>query len=81
MTAILLAEKSDFLGTLPSGAAQALDHRSGLSVLQPPIELPTFDVKLYWHERFHNDPAHIWLRNVIYGLFEDVTDILDQDIV
>jgi DNA-binding transcriptional LysR family regulator len=81
LTAALLAEKSDCIVTLPSGAAQALDHRSGLRVLRPPIEVPSFDVKLYWHERFHHDPAHVWLRNLIYERFEDVTDILEQDIV
>ena len=80
LTAALLAEKSDFIVTLPSGAAQALDHRSGLRVLKLPTDLPTFEVKLYWHERFHHDPAHVWLRNLVYDLFEEVTKILEQEV-
>jgi DNA-binding transcriptional LysR family regulator len=81
LTAALLAESSDFIVTVPSGAAQALSNRSSFQVLKLPFELPAFDVKLYWHERFHQDPAHIWLRNLIYDQYESVTNILDQEVV
>lgn len=80
LTAALLAEKSDCIVTLPSGVAQALDHRRRLRVLLPPIELPSFDVKLYWHERYHRDPAHQWLRKLIYEQFDDMTNILEQKV-
>jgi hypothetical protein len=26
-------------------------------------------VKVYWHERFHRDPANMWLRQAIVQLF------------
>lgn len=81
LTAVLLAEGSDFVVTTGSGAAQALSDASPLRVLKLPFELPDFDVKLYWHDRFHQDPAHIWLRNLIYDQFEDVTNILEQEVV
>ncbi|MEH6583696.1 MAG: LysR family transcriptional regulator [Halioglobus sp.] len=81
LTAALLAASSDCVVTVPSGTAQALAEHSSLRVLKPPFELPAFDVKLYWHERFHQDPAHIWLRNLIYSLFENVTNILEQEVV
>ena len=70
ITAALLAELTDYVVTLPSGTAKWL----GLSTLRavaPPIDLPTFDVKLYWHERFHHDPAHSWLRGLIYSVLSD----------
>lgn len=81
LTAALLAANSNFVVTVPSGTAQALSECSSLRVLKPPFELPVFDVKLYWHERFHQDPAHIWLRNLVYDLFENVTNILEQEVV
>jgi hypothetical protein len=31
--------------------------------------LPGFEVKQYWHERFHNDPGNQWLRHTIASLF------------
>lgn len=80
LAAALLAEKSDCIVTLPSGAAQALDHRQQLRVLEPPIKLPSFDIKLYWHERYHQDTAHQWFRGLIYELFEDTEVILEQEV-
>ncbi|KGE04569.1 LysR family transcriptional regulator [Pseudohaliea rubra] len=66
VTAALLAESTDCIVTLPTGTAKWLG-RGALRALAPPIDLPTFEVKLYWHERFHHDPAHVWLRGVIHG--------------
>jgi DNA-binding transcriptional LysR family regulator len=65
VTAALLAETTDNIVTLPTGTAKWLG-RSNLRALRPPIDLPSFDVKLYWHERFHHDPAHVWLRGLIH---------------
>jgi DNA-binding transcriptional LysR family regulator len=80
LTAALLAEKTDCIVTLPSGAAQALDHQQRLRALVPPIDLPGYDIKLYWHERYHHDPSHIWMRELIYDLFNDTKGILEQHI-
>ena len=77
LSAALLAQKTDCVVTLPSGAVQALGHSKGLVAIKPPIELPSFDVKLYWHERYHRDPAHQWLRRLIYDLFKETTDITE----
>lgn len=74
MTAALLAETTDFIVTLPTGTATEL-RRSNLRVLPPPFDLPPLDIKLYWHERFHHDPAHVWLRGLIYDAFAEVDDI------
>lgn len=79
LTACLLAEKMDAIVTVPSGAALALNHRKKLRLFEPPIALPTFEVKQYWHERHHRDPGHVWLRNLINEAFKDVDFILDPD--
>jgi DNA-binding transcriptional LysR family regulator len=36
-----------------------------LQVLHPPIDLPTYPEEAYWHQRFDEDPAHTWLRNLV----------------
>ena len=77
LSAALLAEKTDCIVTLPSGAAQALDHGDRLQVVEPPVKLPAYDIKLYWHERYHRDPAHKWMRELIYELFKDTKNILE----
>ena len=33
-------------------------------------QLPTVDVKQYWHRRFHNDSANKWLRTMVATLFQ-----------
>ena len=78
LSAALLAEKTDCVVTLPSGAAQALDHGDRLRVLNPPVAFPAYDIKLYWHERYHRDPAHKWMRELIYDLFKDTKNILEE---
>ena len=70
LTAALLCRQSNYIATLPAGVAEILGDLAAFQVLDPPIELPPFDVKLYWHERYHSDPAHKWLRNIIYEEFQ-----------
>lgn len=36
-----------------------------LQVTTPPVDLPGFEISMYWHERVHRDPAHQWLRECI----------------
>jgi len=36
-----------------------------------PIEIPKFQVKQHWHERFHHDPGTRWLRRLVADLFQD----------
>src|SRR3546814_10662944 len=36
-----------------------------MPVVTPPLDLPTSEVKQYWHERFDHDPGNMWLRLLI----------------
>ncbi|MCF7222231.1 LysR family transcriptional regulator [Marilutibacter chinensis] len=36
-----------------------------LRVVEPPVEVPAFELVMLWHERVHRDPAHQWLRGHI----------------
>lgn len=38
---------------------------AGLTVVEPPVEVPGFEILMLWHERMHRDPGHQWLRNYI----------------
>lgn len=50
---------SDLIATAP---ARLLQNQPGLSVCQPPLEIPTFTKLLAWHERTHHSAAFKWLR-------------------
>lgn len=65
----LIAEQVDALLTVPSQVAHALGKRSNLKEFTPPLELPGFEVKQYWHERFDKDPANKWLRSILYKVY------------
>lgn len=62
---------TDLLVTVPSRLARSYQQFVSLKVLQPPIRLPDFDVKQYWHERFNRDPANRWLRTQMAALFAE----------
>jgi DNA-binding transcriptional LysR family regulator len=64
-----LVTTSDLIAIVPRGLAETMKRLANIKVLPPPIALPKFTVSLYWHERFHRDPANIWLRNIYLGLF------------
>ena len=65
LTTILLVEQTNLIATLPSRAVKALSEQLDIQVFEPPIDIPSFDIKTYWHERFHRDAANQWLRDMI----------------
>ncbi|MGQ0620894.1 MAG: LysR family transcriptional regulator [Panacagrimonas sp.] len=60
---------TDCILTVPYQVAVKLSGPLGLQVLEPPLAFEPFDVTVLWHERFHNDPAHQWLRGLIAEVF------------
>lgn len=59
---------SDLVATVPEKLAQALAGPFGLSYVRHPAKLPEIEINLFWHGRFHKDPAIAWLRSLIIGL-------------
>jgi DNA-binding transcriptional LysR family regulator len=65
----LVIAKSDLLVVMPSRLAETFSSLVPLKVMQPPVSLPEFDIGVYWHERFHDDPANRWFRRAFVKLF------------
>ena len=58
--------RTDLVAMLPSRLVQT---RTGkLQVRAAPLEIPTYQMAMIWHERSHADPAHAWLREQISGV-------------
>jgi DNA-binding transcriptional LysR family regulator len=51
--------------TVPHRVATRIAAMMPLAVVEPPLELPPYEVALIWHERRHRDPDHSWLRGEI----------------
>ncbi|HUH86482.1 MAG TPA: LysR family transcriptional regulator [Pusillimonas sp.] len=56
---------SDLVWCAPSSLAERLARHYPLVLKPVPISLPTFEIALYWHDRFHQDSANQWLRDVV----------------
>ncbi|HYD96552.1 MAG TPA: LysR family transcriptional regulator [Noviherbaspirillum sp.] len=59
-TAIIAA--TDLVMTLPQRIAAYMARHEALEVRDPPVELEGFTLRLLWHQRCHDDPAHHWMR-------------------
>ncbi|WP_145203716.1 LysR family transcriptional regulator [Sphingobium sp. B2] len=62
-----IAERSDLILTAPSRVAEIV-NAGAARTMAPPIDLPGFTVKQYWHDRFDREPGNMWLRHTIARL-------------
>ncbi|MFM0011999.1 LysR family transcriptional regulator [Paraburkholderia sediminicola] len=64
-----LLQATDMVATVPRSLAEALVSFGTVCMFDLPFETPKFDLKQYWHARFHRDPANQWLRQLVYESF------------
>ena len=67
----LVIARSDLLVIMPSRLAKAFALLAPIKILRPPVPLRPYDIKAYWHERFHQDPASRWFRRALVQLFRE----------
>jgi DNA-binding transcriptional LysR family regulator len=65
----IVAAETDGIATLPANLANRLAGPLGLMVFETPIALPRIEISQYWHERYHRDAAHRWIRSITFELF------------
>ncbi|BAL24201.1 LysR family transcriptional regulator [Azoarcus sp. KH32C] len=56
-----LMAQSDLIVLLPSRAARIFVTQGDMVVQPAPMELPEFEVKMYWHQRHETNPSVAWL--------------------
>lgn len=62
VAAALLVADSDMILTLPGRLARRLAPKLRLALLDLPLDVTPLAPAMIWHERFHGDPAHAWVR-------------------
>jgi DNA-binding transcriptional LysR family regulator len=67
----LVIARSDLLVIMAGRVAQTYAEMLPLKIMPPPVKLPSYDTRLFWHERFHRDPGNRWLRGLYIELFGD----------
>ncbi|SEB24294.1 LysR family transcriptional regulator [Paraburkholderia sartisoli] len=75
MSLPFILARTDLIATVPHaiGFAYVSEHAS-ITIVEPPMPLPRFDLRQHWHRKFHNDPRVGWLRGVVSELFNDAMD-------
>ncbi|MCY1259846.1 PCP degradation transcriptional activation protein [compost metagenome] len=56
---------SNLIWTAPLALANVLARFYPLVLRPLPLALEPFEIALYWHQRFHKDPANIWFRSLV----------------
>lgn len=62
---------TELIAPVPSNLGRTMAGSRQLEICEPPMSVPGFDVSVYWHQRFHHDPASVWLRDGLAVLFQD----------
>lgn len=62
---------TDLIVTVPRAVADYYARLEKLRVVEPPINIPPYSVKQFWHPRYHSDVAVKWLRESVRLLFGD----------
>ncbi|MDO6561997.1 LysR family transcriptional regulator [Amphritea sp. 1_MG-2023] len=74
VAALAIISQSDMMLTVPYGLAISFAKQYQLKILPFPMPQKGFTYSIIWHERYIKDPAHIWLRRLI---FEELTQTLE----
>jgi DNA-binding transcriptional LysR family regulator len=69
IAATIVASRTDGIATVPANVANFFAKRLDLVTFRPAIPLPPIEIAQYWHERYHRDPGHRWLRTASFDLF------------
>lgn len=65
----IVASQTEGVVTLPKNLAAIVAEPLGLVAFKTPLQLPRIDIAQYWHERYHRDSAHQWMRSLIFETF------------
>lgn len=61
-----LIAQSDLIVTIPEDLGNTFSKLMDIRLFPPPFALEPFEIKQYWHERLHAEPAFQWLRHVVH---------------
>ncbi|ASY73755.1 Transcriptional regulator (plasmid) [Sinorhizobium fredii CCBAU 83666] len=65
LAAALAIVVTDLVLVAPHRVAAKIAAFLPLAIVDPPVELTSYEAVLIWHERCHRDPDHRWLRQEI----------------
>lgn len=61
-----IVSNSQLLAIIPKRLAAAYAAAGSVKIVDLPLRMPSYAVNQYWHERYHRDPACVWLRTTAH---------------
>jgi DNA-binding transcriptional LysR family regulator len=65
----MIVATSDLVAIVQGRLADAFVARVPIKGLPTPVPIPSSHIRMFWHERYHHDPAVSWLRRSFVNLF------------
>ncbi|VVD80429.1 LysR family transcriptional regulator [Pandoraea terrigena] len=62
---------TDLIATVTEKFAQRSAQHFGLRYIDHPLDLPDVQINLFWHARYHQEPASQWMRTLLFDLFSE----------
>ncbi|MCI3205098.1 MULTISPECIES: LysR family transcriptional regulator [Pandoraea] len=62
---------TDLIATVTEKFAQRSAQHFGLRYVDHPIDIPDVQINLFWHARYHREPASQWMRTLLFELFSE----------
>lgn len=63
LIALSLLENNDLIAALPERLLRM--QQNSLHIVEPPLEIPPFEIVCVWPERLHTDPLNVWFRELL----------------
>lgn len=70
--ALQMAKTQNLIATLPSRAARIFADDPGVTIVEPPFDIPPIALKMAWSALLHHDAGHIWLRRLIGSVGNEI---------
>lgn len=66
-----ILQSTDLVATVPERFAMRCTQPFDLVYVPHPAPLPEIAIKMFWHAKYHRDPANQWLRQLLFEMFSD----------
>jgi DNA-binding transcriptional LysR family regulator len=66
-----ILQSTDMVATVPERLAEKIARPFSLKYVKHPMKLPKIAINLFWHAKYHKDPASQWLRSLIFATHSD----------
>jgi DNA-binding transcriptional LysR family regulator len=67
-----IVARTDLLAAVPRRMARRPDIAACCRALPLPFPVSSFDVQLMWHARWHREPTHAWVRQLLRQVAKDL---------